>query len=731
MDSLLSWIGTQTRQHRYAVLVAWLVILAASIPFALRASNHLTAGGFEVSGSASQQVDKVLAEHFPQTARADLAVLLWPRRGTTAASLTAAIEHVHRGVHRVPDVTLSERDYTFALFGAGLTEPTVLPLTVDGNEDVAQRVAERLRSVLGIDKESGRAGSGIEVHLLGEGALAAGLNHTFKTQLGRAETLALPVLLVVLLAVFGSLAAAALPLLLGVTAVVITSALIYFLSLAIGMSVFVTNTASMLGIGVAVDYSLIMLARVREELRAGREEEDARNTGLRHAGRAIIFSGTVVIGSLIGLLLVPSEALRSMAAGAMLVVAVSVLVTVILIPALIQVVGARRLRAGLRRGRSWPLGRPRTDPRASRWYMWIKGVIKHRRIAFVLSVASLALLSAPVFALHTQVGALRQLNGGNETRIGFAEAERLAGPGALGPVNVIVHAPTVGEDLSRTTQRLRGIAVGLPDVKTVGAAGLSGGYAFFSVTPSVDPESRAAKRLVARLHTDLERALAGAGDHVLVGGATATQVDEERAIAKSMWKVIAVAAGMALILLLVLFRSIVLAIQAVVTNLASVAAAYGTLVVVFQWGWLDSLLHFRSLGYVNTLTLPLVLAIVFGLSMDYEIFVLSRVRERWLKRADADQAVIDGIAGGAQTITSAAIILICVFGIFVATGIPSVKELGLGAAIAIAIDASLIRLILVPASMSLLGKWSWWLPAPLTRILVRAPVPKPTGANPT
>jgi uncharacterized membrane protein YdfJ with MMPL/SSD domain len=728
VDSLLSWLGVQTRQHRRVVLAAWLAIVAASVPFAMRASDHLTAGGFEVNGSRSEQVDEALARHFRGTTRANLAVLLWPRKGTTSSALTAAIERVKRHVHGMPDVTLSERDYSFALFGAGLIEPTVLPLTVAGNEDTAQRIAERLRSTLGINTESAPKHSGIEVHLLGEGALAAGLNHTFKAQLAQAETLALPILLVILLAVFGSLAAAAVPLFLGATAVVITTALIYFLSLGMGMSVFVTNTASMLGIGVAVDYSLIMLARVREELRAGRDEESARGVGVRHAGRAIIFSGTVVIGSLIGLLLVPSEALRSMAIGAMLVVAVSVLVTIILVPALIDLVGARRLATGFRAARRGSQHSDGSPP--SRWYVWTRGVVRHRWVALGLSTVVLLLLCAPVFALHTRVGALRQLSDGNETRIGFAEAERLAGPGALGPAYVIVHARDASANITPETRRLRKIAAALREVKTVGAPTVNGTYSLFSVTPTVDPESPAAKRLVARLQTKLDAAV-GAGDHVLVGGATATQVDEERAIAASMWKVIAVAAGMALMLLLVLFRSVVLAIQAVVTNLVSVVAAYGALVVVFQWGWLDSLFHFQSLGYVNTLTLPLVLAIVFALSMDYEVFFLTRIRERWLRTGNAESAVVDGIAGGAQTITSAAIILISVFGIFVATGIPSVKELGLGAAVAIAIDASLVRLVLVPAAMSLFGARSWWLPRPLTRVPARTHTPSATGANPT
>jgi RND superfamily putative drug exporter len=228
-------------------------------------------------------------------------------------------------------------------------------------------------------------------------------------------------------------------------------------------------------------------------------------------------------------------------------------------------------------------------------------------------------------------------------------------------------------------------------------------------TLSVDGESDAAKGLVGSLRA----ALPGAQ----VGGISAAQKDIADLISGSMWKILLFVLGLSSIVLLILLRSVVLPLKAVVMNLLSVGAAYGVLVAVFQYGWLDGFLGFQSNGYLDTLSPPLILAVVFGLSMDYEVFLLSRIRERYDATGDSRRAVAEGLAASARTITSAALIMVAVFGVFVLTGVPSIKQIGLGTAVAIAIDATLVRLILVPATMELLGKWNWYLPAWLDRIL--------------
>jgi RND superfamily putative drug exporter len=207
------------------------------------------------------------------------------------------------------------------------------------------------------------------------------------------------------------------------------------------------------------------------------------------------------------------------------------------------------------------------------------------------------------------------------------------------------------------------------------------------------------------------------GVSVLVGGASASLLDDERRVATGLWKVILAVLCLAFVVLMVFLKSLLLPLKAIVMNLLSVGAAYGVLVIVFQWGWFDSIFNYHSPGHVDTLTPPLILAVVFGLSMDYEVFLLTRIRERWLLTGDSRKAVAEGLAESAKTISSAAFILVCVFAVFIGTGMPSVKEIGLGAAVAIAMDATLIRLVLVPATMELVGDWNWWLPDPLRRLL--------------
>jgi RND superfamily putative drug exporter len=254
------------------------------------------------------------------------------------------------------------------------------------------------------------------------------------------------------------------------------------------------------------------------------------------------------------------------------------------------------------------------------------------------------------------------------------------------------------------------------DREVAGVAGpvrsRDGAHVLWLATPRHDAESDQAKALVRRLRSTLP-----AG--VLVGGNSASQLDFDDTVSGSMWKIALFVLALSYLVLMVLLRSVVVPLKAVVMNLLSVGAAYGVLVAVFQWGWFDGFLGFQSPGHIDTITPPLVLAVVFGLSMDYEVFLLSRIRERFSATGDTRRAVAEGLAGSARTITSAALIMVAVFSVFVGTGVPSIKELGLGNAVAIAVDATLVRLVLVPAAMELLGKWNWWMPRRLERALPR------------
>jgi uncharacterized membrane protein YdfJ with MMPL/SSD domain len=339
----MAYLDQITSTRPRIVILAWLGVLVLAMPFASHPSPHLIAGGYAASGSQSSHAEAILRREFPGASRPTLAVLLWPRGHAGTEVFTAAIKRVERAVRSTAGVVLPTQVRETASFASGLGEPVVMELRVGAREDRTQEIAETLQQKLNLDTNV--QPGGVEIHLLGEGALRAGLAATSKRQLAHAELIGFPLVLLILVFIFGSLGAALLPVVLGITIVVITGAAIYALSLMFSLSIFITNTASLLGIGVAVDYSLIIVARVRQELGSGNDLRAAQSTALRTSGTTVIFSGATVIASLAGLSIIPNLMLRSMALGAILAVFVSVVASVTLLPSLITLIGARRLQA--------------------------------------------------------------------------------------------------------------------------------------------------------------------------------------------------------------------------------------------------------------------------------------------------------------------------------------------------------------------------------------------------
>jgi RND superfamily putative drug exporter len=724
MDRLAGFL----ERRRWVVLGAWIALLAAALPFAAKQTDHLTSGGFDVPGSQSQVVGENI-HRFEGAQRENLAVVLARRPGSDSAAVRAQVDAVGRIADQLPNVELTPEAAALAKRQAGSASITVVPLTVEGDRDQAADMAVDFRDELGT-----AAREGVQPYLVGQQALWAGMQDLTKEDLASAERIGFPVVLIILLAVFGSLAAAALPLALGFASVTITGAAIYFLSQATPMSVFVTNIASMIGIGVAVDYSLFVLARYREEIRGGRERADARRVALRTSGLAVAFSGITVIVSLAGLYLVDSTTIRSMAMGAIIVVAISILAAVTLLPVVMSLLGRRAYARGrlaivfgllvrmVRTRRRRP-GSTSATPRRGFWERWTAIVTARPWISAGLTAAVLLALAIPALSLDFGNGALRQFPKDNETRVGAELAAQKTGPGATEPVQAIadLDAGRAGEDPNRAA--LSSYASELradPEVARVAEPQPSrdGRSALIAVVPRHDPESDQAKALIQRMRDD-PGPLRGVAD-VQVGGATAFNSDFVDLVSGSMWKILLFVLVFSYLVLFLLLRSVLLPLKAVVMNLLSVAAAYGVLVMVFQYGWFDGLLGYDSLGYVNAMTPPFLLAIVFGLSMDYEVFLLSRIRERYDATGDTRRSVAEGLRASAGTISSAALIMVAVFAVFAGTGTPSIKEIGVGMSVAIALDATLVRLILVPATMEIMGRWNWWLPKGVDRVLPHA-----------
>jgi uncharacterized membrane protein YdfJ with MMPL/SSD domain len=722
MDSLTALL----ERRRWLVFAAWVVLLLASLPFAVRQTDNLTSGGQAVPGSGSHAVDVAL-EDFDAAERQALAVVVERRAGGEAADVREEIARVAAVVDREPGVELSVRARRSAEAAAEDSRIAVLELRTHGGFDRTADLAVDLRDALGI-REGPREGT--QTYLVGQQGLWAGFHDLTRDDLLWAETIGFPIVLLILLAVFGSMVAAALPLALAGVSVAITGAGIFFLSQVTDMSLFVTNFASMVGIGVAVDYSLFVLARYREEIAAGADPRDARRVAMRTSGVAVAFSGVTVVVALAGLFLVESPGIRSMAMATSLVVAVSILAAMTLLPVLLSVLGRRGYQrdrtAGIARlaRRLRPSRRAAAPPpRGAFWQRWTERVTRRPLLTVALCSVLLLTLAAPALWLQTGDSILGQFPEGNETRVGAELMMDRYGAGATGPVQVVATFAQGSATDSENRRALAGYALAVqedPAVTRVARAVPSddGRKALLSISLVDHPESLAARDLVLRLRDGVQDD-GGLGElaELRVGGVTATNEDFRARVTGALWKVVLFAVVLSYLVLCVLLRSVLLPLKAVLMNLLSVAAAYGVLVAIFQWGWLDGYLGFQSLGHITTVTPPFLLAIVFGLSMDYEVFLLTRIKERYESTGDSRLAIAQGLARSAGTISSAALIMVAVFAVFAGVGIPAVKEIGVGLAVAIALDATIVRLVLVPATMEIMGRWNWWLPRPLDRVL--------------
>ncbi len=781
MRELMTRLSRFLRHHRRAVLFGWVLVLVLAFPFASRQTEHLTGGGFDVPGSQSKAVSDSLEREFGHDA-GGIAVVLRAGSGAGDEAGAAAIARVRDAVAEVDGVSLPAAVAAHGRRQLERAGRTMLPLRSDLNSDDQIDAAVDLRS----DLDPGTAQGGVTTYLAGQPTIWAGFQELSKEDLAQAEFTGFPIVAIILLVVFGSLAAAALPLALGFVSVIVTGALIYFISLQMSTSVFVTNMASMIGIGVAIDYSLFILARYREERRAGRADKEALAQALSTSGLAVTFSGLAVIISLAGLWMVDNQALRSMALGAMTVVAVSILTATTLLPTLISFLGDRVMPGGIvaaglrfikrpfRRnsvervaaqglpaqtsqgspaapGTISAISSARRGPRGIRdglapasasgdggsnpegfWVRWTRNVMAHPWVAVIGVTSVLLLLAVPLLSIQTGTEAIEQFPKGSDVRVGNELASQALGGGA-DPVQIVAHFEAAPDRAAVASFNRR--LESTPGVSSVSPPAFGGESVLFEATSGAQSESDAARALVGRLRDTVvpSTALAQVAT-VEVGGETARSDDVRAQIGGSMWKIVLFVLSLSFLVLMVMLRSLLLPLKAVLMNLLSIGAAFGILVAIFQWGWFDGLLGFESQGALDTINVPLIFAIVFGLSMDYEVFLMSRIRERYMEHHDNERAVAEGLSTSARTISSAALIMTSVFAVFVLTGVPSIKELGLGAAVAIALDATLVRLILVPAAMKLLGDWNWWFPSWLDRALPElsfehgASEPKPAEA---
>lgn len=715
-------LSSNLRRYRWAVFAAWLLLLLPSIFLALNQAGNLTGGGFEVAGSQSLTVENQVQDHYPDQGASPLALVAAPRADASFDDMNTAVAQLERIAAAEPRVKIlpnpqqpppqPDRPYVLSLqtgFDAG---------SVD--------VAKQLRKSIGVEGDQpGQIENGkVRLYVIGQGALGAAAGEATKHDVAQAEKWNLPIVMIVLLAVFGSLAAAALPLLLGVCTVAVTMGLVFLLSMVTTMSVFVTSTVSMFGIALAVDYSLFILMRFREELRAGRDAEQAADAAMGTSGLAVLLSGLTVIASMTGIYLINTSVLSSMATGAILAVTVAVLTSTTLTPAVLRTFG----KAAAKRSTYLHMSR-RPDTTQSRfWTRWVTGVMKRPWVSAITAAAFLLTLAAPAFAMTLGNSLQRQFEPTHEIRGGINAAAEALGPGALGPIRVLVTFPDGNANDAENATTLSAVETRIAEAPYVvnvspPVFGDDNRSALMSVVLSIDPEEKGARDTIDWLRVNVPEA-AGDRAEIDVGGPTALLKDFDDRVASTQPVVFVFVAFIAFVMLLISIRSVFLAFKGVLMTVLSVAAAYGSLVVVFEWGWFESL-GFEPLTSLDSTIPPLVLAMTFGLSMDYEIFLLTRIRERFVQTKNTRDAVAYGVSTSARTITSAALIMIAVFVGFAFAGMPLVAQLGVACAVAIAVDATVVRLVLVPALMAMFAEWNWWLPRWLDRILPSVDFEKP------
>jgi trehalose monomycolate/heme transporter len=564
---------------------------------------------------------------------------------------------------------------------------------------------------------------GLTVRLGGDEAIASDITSQVSEDIGRAEQLSLPIVMVLLIVVFGGLTAASLPLAIGGLAILGSFTMLRLLSLATDVSVFSINIVTMLGLGLAIDYGLFVVSRFREELRAGASTEDAIVRTMSTAGRTVAFSGLTVAISLASLLLFPQVFLRSMGFGGMAAVLVAMVGALTVLPALLAVLGHRvdslriRLPRRLQRPRQTWQAAAQERATGGAWARLAHSVMR-RPVVYVAVIVPVLLLVGSPF-LRVEFGGVdhRALPAGTESRV-VAEALLTDFPG--GSTSTIDPVVTFADGILDAADRTAlagyvGRLRELPGVASVDVTAEKNGTALVSVRHRYEGISSDARGLV----DDVRAVPAPTGADVLVGGRAADLRDLLSSLSATLpWMGLFVL-GVTLVLLFLAFGSVVLPVKAVVMNVLSLSASFGALVWIFQDGHLSGLLGFDSTGAIEATQPILMLAMAFGLSMDYEVFLLSRMREQWDRTGDNTLAVAGGLQRTGKIITSAALLLVVVIGAFATSGIVFIKMIGVGMIIAIVVDATIVRALLVPATMRLLGRWNWWAPAPLARFWER------------
>ena len=704
-------------RHRLVAVLLWLLALAAAGAGAIAAGTAYS-NDYQVPGTESGRAGELLKDGFPNLG-GDSDTLVWhTERGTVrAADVEQTMTRALQDIADLPGVASVTGPYDG--HGAGrISEDGRTAYATVTFEDRAEDIdATEARAV--VDTAQSAEGDGLRVEL---GGSAVGLTASPGGHL--AEVVGVVVAAVVLFLAFGSLAASLLPIATALVSVGTAYAGIVLLGHVMTVADFAPMLGMLIGLGVGIDYALFIVTRHRRGLKRGLSVTEAVTGAVATTGRAVVFAGATVCIALLGMLILRLGFLNGVAIAASLAVVLTVAASVTLLPALLSLIGMRALSRRERRRLAEHGPEPELPTGfAARWSAFVE---RHPKKLGAFALAVMTLLALPTFSLH-----LGTSDQGNDPRTATTRQayDLLAdgfGPGVNGPLTLVteVHGAEdrlALDNLDATLRATEGVASATPVMFDAG-----GDTAYLTVVPASSPQSQRTSDLVDRLRTEvLPRAEAGTSLDLHVGGVTAGYDDFADVIVGKLPLFVGVVIGLGCLLLLLAFRSLGIPLKAAAMNVAAVAGAFGVVVAIFQWGWGSELLGLGAAGPIEPFLPVIMVSVLFGLSMDYQVFLVSRMYEEWLETGDNRRAVRIGLAETSRVINSAAVIMIAVFLAFVLSGDRVIAMFGVALAAAVALDAFVLRTLLVPALMHLLGGANWWLPHWLDRRLPRISIEPP------
>lgn len=691
------------------VRLRWLVLTAAVLFLAFAGIWGTTVFG-RMSGdsslddpaSESQRINDRITAQFGQL-RTDLVGLY------TSDTLTVTDPQYRAAVQAAATRVTNSRDVSSVLTYYSTKDPSMIAKGGHETFIAVQMVANPHDGTSTAVRHELVAG-GLNTQVGGQKAVDIEISDTIPGDIGKAEMFAMPLLLIALLIVFGNFVAAAMPLLIAAFACLGAFTAVRVVSIFTGVSIFSLNIITILGIGLAVDYGLFIVTRYRAELDRGRSVRDAMRHTMSTAGRTVAISGFLVTLALSGLTIFPQTLLRSMGFGGAAAVLFAMLASLTVLPAMLAVLGHRidagRLPWGRRRGAAVAAAAPGSGPWAK-----IASTVVRRPVAYLVGVVVLlGFLALPFLGVHFGGVDERMLPANNQSRI---VAERIAADfpnGSTRPIRVLVtgSTPSAAQQFADSIDKIDGVT-------GVEVAAQKADVTLFGVTYRGDASSVGARGVV----TDIRSLTPPSGAQVMVGGTPASVVDQLSSLRSRLPWMALLVAGITFLVLAIGFGSLIVPIKAIVMNLVSISAAFGVVTWIFQDGHLSGWLNFTPTGYVEASQPVLMIAILFGLSMDYEVFLLSRIREHWDAHGDNTAAIVTGVQRTGRMISTAAVLLCIVVGFFSMSSITFIKMIGVGMVVAILVDATLVRLLLVPVTMRLLGRYNWWAPSWLQRMYGR------------